>query len=117
MTFETDGEKLLGRALQKEYKGGVPHFKPGQHRAEVCGDDVTYHAVLGYVSAMGHAVQILCKKTDNGWIPCPGTRARSAAQATTFLAQALPANFSLSADSANALDAAVQRYEKDVGSP
>jgi hypothetical protein len=87
MTFETDGEKLLGRALQKEYKGGVPHFKPGQHRAEVCGDDVTYHAVLGYVSAMGHAVQILCKKTDNGWIPCPGTRARSAAQATTFLAQ------------------------------
>lgn len=109
----TKGEDLLGRALEKEMRVGVPHYKPGQHQAEVCGDDYTYHAVLGYVSAMGHAVQILCKKTDGGWIAAPGTVARSAAQQVVYHSQPLPDSFTLSADSVAALDAAVERYEKD----
>lgn len=112
--MNTKGEELLGRPLPQEMKAGVPHYIPGQHHAEVCGDDYTYHAVLGYVSAMGHAVQILCKKTDDGWIPCPGTLARSAAQQVTYRPQALPAEFKLSSDSVRALEAAVERYKKDA---
>lgn len=112
--MNTEGEKLLGRELRKEMKAGVPHYIPGQHHAEVCGDDYTYHAVLGYVSAMGHAVQLLCKKTESGWIPCPGTVARSAAQQVTYRPQALPADFTLSSDSIRALDEAVERYGKDA---
>lgn len=114
----TKGEEMLGRPLKKHKKAGVPHYVPGQHAADIVGDDYCYHAVLSYVSAMGHAVQILCKKTnDRGWIPAPGTVARSAAQTTVYRSQALPDDFSLSADSIAALDAAVEREERDAGAP
>lgn len=114
----TKGEEMLGRSLKIEQKAGVPHYVPGQHHADIVGDDYCYHAVLSYVSAMGHAVQILCKKTDErGWIPCPGTVARSAAQTVTYRPQPLPDDFSLSGDSIAALDAAIEREERDVGAP
>lgn len=118
MTFTTEGEKMLGRPLKKHMKAGVPHFVPGQHHAEIVGDDCCYHAVLGYVSAMGHAVQLLCKKTDeHGWMPCRGSSARSAGQSTIFTSQPLPDTFTLSGPSIAALDAAIEREEKDAGAP
>lgn len=114
----TKGEEMLGRSLQIELKAGVPHYIPGQHHADIVGEDYCYHAVLSYVSAMGHAVQILCKKTDDrGWIPAPGTLARSAAQFAIYRPQALPDEFNLSADSIAVLDAAIEREEKDAGAP
>lgn len=118
MTFTTEGEKMLGRELKKEMKGGVPHYAPGQHYAVIVGDDYCYHAVLSYVSAMGHAVQILCKKTDDrGWIPCPGTVARHAAQQMVYASQPLPDTFTFSQDSIDALEAAIEREESDAGAP
>lgn len=107
----TKGEELLGRPLYKEMKAGVPHYKPGQHHAEIVGDDAYYTAMLGYVSAMGHAVQVLCRRCRNGhWEVCPKSVARSAGQTMLMLPQALPPGFSLSADSIAALEAAEKRY-------
>jgi hypothetical protein len=114
MTFTTEGEKMLGRPLEKEMKAGVPHYKSGQHHASIVGDDCCYHAVLSYVSAMGHAVQILCRKTGEDWTPCPGAVARSAGQGMVFAPQPLPPSFRLSGPSIEALEVAV-REERNAG--
>jgi hypothetical protein len=76
--YLTAGERMCNRPLTAERRGGVPHYVPGQHHAEITDpaqlrevgvEDGDTHpaAMVTYVDQAGEAVAVLCMKTDDGW--------------------------------------------------
>lgn len=67
-TFDTAGERLLSRRLEKEMRAGVQHYKPGQLNAHLMGDEEAIFVFLSWVDAMGHAVAMpVVRKPDGEW--------------------------------------------------
>lgn len=61
-------EQLIGRALDRETRGGVTHFVPGQLAAKRTDREQLALVELSYVDQMGHAWLILCVKMNGDWL-------------------------------------------------
>jgi hypothetical protein len=66
--YTTAGERLLGRKLETERRGGVAHYVTGQHQAQIeriveDGEEIVL-GTLGYVDTGGHAVLVACVLVD-----------------------------------------------------
>lgn len=71
--YATVGEAMLGRTLEIEKRGGVPHYVTGQRKVKVdrtVGELPEECGIVGYtayVDQMGKAVMLLWEKRDDGW--------------------------------------------------
>lgn len=108
--MNTAGEKLVGRVLEKEKRGGVTHYVTGQHHAELIEHSVGDVGIdetvvrLSYVDTMGHAVAVVVARYegDDTWHPIT---VASAGQ-TTGPRPALPGRFRLSENMLRAIEKA-----------
>lgn len=110
-SFDTVGERLLERKLERELRQGVDHYKGGQHRATIVEEDVCLWATLGFIDVLGAAVLMLCKTNENGdWEPVAGTFMR-AGLTMSFGARPLPDDYVLSDKGIAALKEAEERWK------
>jgi hypothetical protein len=106
--FETVGEQLVGRQLEKELVRGQQHFKPGQHHAvsyvSAVDGELEFCARLTYVDWMGHACVVVCVLGETGtWTPILIARG---GQMYQELIRPAPASFKLSEKMLDALGVA-----------
>lgn len=111
MDLRTAGERLCRRELEKENRAGVPHFRPGQHYAEVIDSDPFLTVLLTWVDQYGHAVALPCKKLGDEWSPFP--MGRKAGQSTMYGVTPVAPGYEFSAEQLEALNAAEERASND----
>lgn len=118
----TVGERLLGRPLAKENRGGVEHYVPGQMQAvryegrEYGTDRYCEIGRITYVDLMGHACVVLAFRYLNGDTDWFATWAGRAGQTWQSEARKLePGDLALSEKMLAALaEAPVEEAEADA---
>ena len=110
IAYGTPGETMCQRELEKENRGGIPHFVTGQHHAEVVADDVALFAILTYVNVNGMAVLVLCMKKSGTAEWEPYEAMRIAGCAADFGPQKIPHEFKLTDLMKAALKEGEDRY-------
>lgn len=88
--------------LEREQRSGIPHYKPGQHRA-YRAEDEPGAAVLVWVNPMGWAIILPCEREDGQWKPV-GAVMDARATGISSQWQELDADFELSDRMRAALD-------------
>lgn len=118
--LRTAGEQLVGRPLDAEVRGGVPHYVSGQHEAHIypwTRDALTDAPIqvgrVTYVDNGGHACVVLVARgtTAEAWRPTWIGRAGHHYRERAIPA---PANFALSPAMIVALCDAVDRGPEPV---
>lgn len=68
--FDTAGETMLGRRLEKRRHAGILHFVPGQEQIDIVPDEDPNCPVLqrGYVDKLGNARMEIWGKLEGHWL-------------------------------------------------